>query len=253
MRRVAGATLAALVGATAALGACSDDDPEPRGLGGAPTTLAISTTTSTTVVPPVGEPLVVSEQGLTSFPDAFDPDASLGSYGVILQNPNADLMAAGVRVVTRVLDAAGVELLADSTLLNAVMPGQRMALGRTIIEPIAGPASLAVSVEVSAWMLPSEPGSTLLADGVVTEPEANGGAVTRFTVSSTWPEPEEGVDVTAIYRGADGRILGAEGTTLAVVRPQTPTEGQIRLLAPIPGVTATELFVGRGLAAQTIG
>lgn len=255
MRRVAGATLAALIGATVALGACSDDDPEPRALEGAPTTeaLTVSTTTSTTAAPLVGEPLVVAEQGLTSFPDAFDPDTSLGSYGVILQNPNADLMAAGVRVVTRVLDAAGGELLADSSLLNAVMPGQRMALGRTIIEPIAGPASLAVSVEVSAWLLPSAPGSTLVADGIVTEPEANGGAVTRFTVASTWPEPEEGVDVTAIYRGADGRILGAEGTTLAVVLPGTPTEGQIRLLAPIPGVTATEVFVGRGLAAQTIG
>lgn len=258
MRRVAGATVAALLATVIVLGACSDDgdvdvdDAAPSG--GATTQPAIlSTTTSTTAAPLVGEPLVVAEQGLTSFPDAFDPDTSLGSYGVILQNPNPELMASGVRVVTRILDAAGVELLADSTLLNAVMPGQRMALGRTIIEPIAGPATMSVTVDVSAWMRPSTPGSTLITDGIVTEPEPNGGAVTRFTVSSTWPEPEEGVDVTAVYRGADGAILGAEGTTLALVSPQTPTEGRIRLLAPIPGVTSTEVFVGRGLAAQTIG
>lgn len=256
MPRVARATVVALVALILVAGACTGDgDGDVDGAGGPTTevTAALRTTTSTTEAPLVGEPLVVADQGVTSFPDAFDPSSTLGSYGVILQNPNADVMATGVRVVTKVLDAAGVELLSDSTLLNAVMPGQRMALGRTIIEPIAGPTSLVVTVEVSAWLRPASADGSLAADAVVTEPEPNGGAVTRFTVTSTWPEPEEGVDVTAVYRGADGRILGAESTTLSLVPPQTSTEGQIRLLAPIPGVTATEVIVGRGLAAHTVG
>lgn len=251
MRRVVAVVLAALV-----LTSCSDGDG-----GGAraadettASTAARPTTTTTTTAPPrTGEPLVVAEQGLSSFPDPVDHTATLGGYGVVLLNPNPDLVAVGVRVVTRILDPAGVELLTDSTLLNGVMPGQRMALGRTLIEPIVDPTQLAITVEVSAWLEPASADGALTATGVVTEPEENGGAVTRFTVHSTWPEPEEGVDVTAVYRAADGRILGAESTTLASVLPDSDVPGQIRLLSPIPDLVTTEVFVGRGLAAQTVG
>lgn len=249
MGRVAAAALAALV-----VAACSGDDGGPDTVERATVTTApAETTTSTVEAPLVGQPLVVAEQGVSSFPDPFDPSATLGGYGVVLSNPNPDLVASGVRVVTRILDPAGTELLTDSTLLNGVMPGQRMALGRTLIEPIEDPAQLAVTVEVAAWLHPAFDDGALTADGVVTEPEENGGAVTRFTVRSTWPEPEEGVDVTAIYRAADGRILGAETTTLASVPPNGDVAGQIRLLSPIPDLATTEVFVGRGLAAQTTG
>jgi hypothetical protein len=72
-------------------------------------------------------------------------------------------------------------------------------------------------------------------------------------VRSSWPEQEDGVDVTAIYRAADGHILSAESTTLAVVPVRGAVPGQIRLLSPIPDLATTEVFVGRGIAAQTIG
>lgn len=249
--RVVAAAVAALV-----LTACSGGDgTSDEGADDADSSaqVVVSTTTSTTEAPLTGEPLVITEQGVSSFPDPYDRTATLGGYGVILHNPNPEVMASGVRVVTRVLNPDGTELLVDSTLLNAVMPGQRMALGRTLIEPIENPTQLQVLVEVGAWLRPASTDGLLTADGVVTEPEANGGAVTRFVVRSTWPEIEEGVDVTAIYRAADGRILGAESTTLASVRPSGETPGQIRLLSPIPDLATTEVFVGRGLAAQTVG
>jgi len=248
---VAAAFLAALV-ATACSGGgdASSSRDTGRSTG---STVAIATTTSTTEATLTGQPLVIAEQGVSSFPDPFDHTATLGGYGVILQNPNADVMATGVRVVTHILDPTGKELLVDSTLLNAVMPGQRMALGRTLIEPVENPTQLSITVEVAAWLLPASAKGGLASEDVVTEPEANGGAITRFTVRSTWPEPEEGVDATAIYRAADGRILGAESTTLALVPPATTSPGQIRLLSPIPELATTEVFVGRGLAAQTSG
>ena len=125
-------------------------------------------------------------------------------------------MATGVRVVTRILDPAGAELLVDSTLLNGILPGQRMAVGRTLIEPIEEPTSLDVKVEVTAWLPPASTDGRLVAEDVVTEPEEAGGSVTRFKVRSTWPELEDGVDVTAVYRAEDGRILSAESTSLDV-------------------------------------
>jgi hypothetical protein len=241
-----------VVATSLVLGACTDDEgasPAPP-----PTDAVIlQTTTSTTEAPVTGEPLVVVDQGVSAFPDPFDPAATLGGYGVILENPNPEAMAAGVHVSTRILDPAGTELLVDRTLLNAVMPGQRMAVGRTLIEPIEEPTLLEVTVEVTAWLLPSSSDAAMTVEGVVTEPEANGGAVTRFTVRSTWPQAEEGVDVTAVYRAEDGRILAAESTTLPSVRPNADTPAQIRLLSPIPSMTATEVYVGRGIAAQTAG
>jgi hypothetical protein len=59
--------------------------------------------------------------------------------------------------------------------------------------------------------------------------------------------------VTAIYRAADGRILGAESTTLGSVPVRGEVPGQIRLLSPIPELASTEVFIGRGIAAQTAG
>ena len=242
--------------AAALLASCSSasDDASADATTNPTTSVSTTTTAPTTTVPPLpGEDLGVVEQGVSSFPDPFDPPTTRGGYGVIVENPNADVMATGVRVVTRILDDAGTELLVDSAFLNAILPEQRMAVGRTLIEPIEGPTRLEVSLEVSAWLEPASIDGRLTATDVVTEPEENGGSVTRFTVESTWPETEDGVDVTAVYRAEDGRILSAESTTLASVPIDDPVAGQIALLSPIPDLATTEVFVGRGFAALTIG
>lgn len=244
-----------VVSAGLVAGACRGGSDAPAGPDDAAETTAtveVSTTTSTTEAPLEGEPLVVVEQGVSSFPDPFDPTATLGGYGVVLENPNTDVLAAGVRVKTTILDDDGTELLVDNSLLNAVMPSTRMALGRTLIEPIEDPTNLRVEVTVTTWLRPENPGA-MTASEVVTEPEANGGAVTKFVVTSTLAQTEDGVDVTALYRAEDGRILGAESTVLASVVPDADTAGQIRLLSPIPDLAVTEVFVGRGIGAQTTG
>lgn len=233
--------------------ACSGTDGSDDGSGPTATRpTGGSLATSTTVPAREGDPLVVVEQGVASYPDPFDITATLGGYGVVIENPNPDVMATGVRVVTRILDPAGTELLVHRALLNAIPPGQRMAVGRTLIEPIDDPTQLEVSVEVSAWLLPAHAEGRFQVDAAATEPEEAGGSVTRFTASSTWPVPEEGVDVTAVYRAADGRILGAE-MTIVDLSPASPSTGEIRLLSPIPDLATTEVFLGRGFAAQTVG
>jgi hypothetical protein len=242
-----------LVLAVVLAGACSSSRASDEDA--TSTTAPVSTTTSapTTTEPPLrGDPLVVAEQGVSSFPDPFDTTASLGGYGVVVRNPNADVMATGVRVATRLLDDAGAELLVDNALLNAVMPGAEMAVGRTLIEPIPEPTRLEVTVEVTEWLPPTATEGGVAVEQVVTEPEEAGGAVTRFTLRSSRPEAEDGVDVTALYRAEDGRILGAESTSMDLP-PGEPVTGQIRLLSPIPDLATTDVYVGRGFAALTGG
>lgn len=223
------------------------------GVGNEPSESSVVPTTPVTEPTALGQPLMVVEQGVIDFPDPYDRTQSLGGYAVVLLNPNRDLLAAGVHVTTHLRDAQGTELLIDNALLNGVMPGQRMAVGRTVIEPIAAATQLTVSVEVSAWLHPAATTGSLSAEEAVTSPEPLGGAVTRFAVRSSWPWPEEDVDITAVYRGPGGKVLAAESTTLDVVPPGAVVFSQIRLLLPIPGLVSTEVLVGRGIGAQTIG
>src|SRR3546814_20824583 len=133
------------------------------------------------------------------------------------------------------------------------MPGQHMAVGRTLIEPIAGPTALDVQVEVTAWVRPAHGEGGLVAEGVLTEPEGAGGSVTRFSVRSTWPALEEVVDVTAVYRAADGRILGAASTTVPQIAPDKSVAVRLRLLPPHPHPPPPEGFVAPGFRAPTPG
>jgi hypothetical protein len=247
-RRLAG-VLAVLLAAAACSGGDERDEASSDTTAARPAAAEESTTTT---APLQGMPLVVTEQGVSSFPDLADPESTLGGYGVVIANPDPKLMATGVRVVTRILDPQGAELLVDQTLLNGILPGQRMAVGRTLIEPIEEPTGLDVKVEVTAWLEPLSADGRLVAEEVVTEPEEAGGSVTRFKVRSTWPDTEDGVDVTAVYRAADGRILSAESTSVDVPLGD-PTPGQIQLLSPIPDLARTEVLVGRGFAALTVG
>lgn len=250
---VAARAAAAAALLVASLAACSGkiDRITPPG---ATTTAAPQLIAPTITAEPTREglPIVVTESGVSSFKDPFDKSSVIGSYAVVLQNPDPTLLASGVHVTTRILDAAGNQLLVDNALLNGIMPGARMAVGRTIIEPIVGEAQLDVSVEVSAWLTPAFTGG-LTADGAGTDAETYGGALTHFAIRSALPADEEEVDVTAVYRAADGHLLGAESTTLDSVPVGATVVGQIALLTPIPGATTTEVFVGRGLAAQTTG
>ena len=61
------------------------------------------------------------------------------------------------------------------------------------------------------------------------------------------------MDVTAVYRAEDGRILGAESTSHRRAPSANPSPASIRLLSPIPDLATTEVFVGRGFAALTTG
>jgi hypothetical protein len=242
--------LAALAALLAAAAACSGGGSDQAGPG---SSTSVADRSSSTTAAPAAQALEVVEQGVTSFPDPYTRGQSLGGYGVVLANPNPDLLAAGIHVTTRILDPTGVELLVDNALLNGIMPGQRMAVGRTLVEPIANPTQLDVHVEVSAWLPPTPGFGSATATEALTEPEQFGGAATHFAVRSGFAAREDGVDVAALYRAADGHLLAVETTSIDSLAPGETVVGQIRLLSPIPGLASTEVLVGRGLSAQVTG
>ncbi|MGE3618912.1 MAG: hypothetical protein AB7L84_00495 [Acidimicrobiia bacterium] len=258
-RRAAARSLGLGLGLVVALAtACSGGDggsasPSRPGTSDAGRSTTTAPTTTVAEDLPVGQPLVVVDQGFSTFPDVVDPRATLGGYGVVVQNPDPVLLATGVTVRSRILDAAGAVLFEDTALLNGVMPGARMAVGGTLLEPIVAPASIEVEVQAAAWLEPADVAGSLISGPVATEPEPGGGAVTRFTVRSSWSTDEEGVDVTALYRAADGRILAGEQGSVDLVPSGSEVTGELRLLTPIPDMTTTEVLVGRGFAAQTVG
>ncbi len=258
-RRIGRVGVALILAAAGALGVygCSDTGgdaaPAPVDREG-PAEGAKAGVASTTSAPaPVGLPLVVAEQGFSTFPDPLAPGATLGGYAVVVANPDPALMATGVTVRSRLVGEDGTAVFADSALLNAVMPASSMAVGGTLLEPLTGPVHLEVELSTAAWLEPSEPGGRIEVVAAVTEPVPGGGARTRFTLRSSRRGDEEGVDVTALYRAADGRLLAGEQTTVALVEGGASVDGEITLLAPIPDLSRTDVLVGRGFGAQTTG
>jgi hypothetical protein len=224
----------------------------------------VETTTTTTSPPlddaagsePEPEPtgaVVAVDYGFSLFPDPVDPDDQLGAFGVVVENTDEDLLATGVLVTVRLLDDAGAEVVSDTSLLNGLQPGARLAVGRMLVEPVERIASLDVVIEVAAWLVPADREGAVVAAEVTTEPNDGGGLTTAFEVWSTRPDDEEGVDVAAVYRDADGRLLGVEMGTIDLVPAGGSAEGAIRLLAPIPDLAVTDVLVGRGFAAHTSG
>lgn len=225
----------------------TDDLPDRAGPGDR------TTASSDTTLSVAEETLPVVDSGVTIFTDPLDEAQNLGGYGVVVRNPDDERMATGVSVTTTFIEEAGETVLHDTARLNAVMPGDTMAVGRTLLEPLEGPLTTEVEVTVAAWLEPATSEGGFEVVETETAPEPGGGSVTTFTVRSTWPRDETGIDVTAVYRDAEGSLLAAESALIEELAAGGEVEGTIQLLAPIPGVASTEVLVGRGFRAQTDG
>ena len=110
-------------------------------------TTSTTAASTTTTVALQGMPLVIAEQGVSTFPDLADPQATLGGYGVVILNPDPALMATGVRVVTRILDPDGAELLVVRRpgggellvpFVQAIVPTVDVVAGHLVVDPPEG-------------------------------------------------------------------------------------------------------------------
>ena len=202
--------------------------------------------TSDVTLPPgpdVG--LTVAEQGITVVPDRFDPARREGTFAVIIQNPHERWLAQGVQVTVTFLDEAGAPLGEDNGFIEVVLPAQKVAVASLFFDaPTVPVGGLDVQVEVARWREtgPVEGGFTIT-DVQTTEAEFSG-VRTTFQIQSDFDEPLTDVGVTAVYRAADGRIIGGYDTFVELLEPGVPTPAEVDLLANIDpaSIAATELY-----------
>ncbi len=206
-------------------------------------------TSEVTVPPGPAEGLTVADKGVTIVEDRFDATRREGTFGVIVTNPHSDFLAQGVQVDVAMLDATGATVATDSAFLEIVLPGQTVAVGGLFFDaPTVPVVDLAVTLDVARWRETSGFEGGFTVGETLTEEAEFSGVRTGFTLRSDFPEQLTDTAVTAIYRGPDGRIVGASDTFIDLLEPGVDTPVEISLLANIPveAITATEIYAAPG-------
>lgn len=245
----------AFLGARALISGSADGDTATGGLSGRDDdggsvldsdSPSLEDLTSDVTLPPGPDAgLQVTDQGITVVPDRFDESKREGTFAVIVANPHDDWLAQGVQVSVTFLDAGGAPLGADDGFVEVVLPGQSVAVASLFFDaPTAPVVGLDVQVEVARWRETGPiPGGFSITEVVTDEAEFSG-VRTVFKIQSDFAEPLTDVGVTAVYRGADGRIIGGYDTFAERLDPGVPTAAEIDLLANIDPaqIASTELY-----------
>lgn len=245
----------AFLGARALISGSADEDTASGGLpgedeesgsvleGDAP---SLEDLTSDVTLPPGPDAgLRVADQGITVVPDRFDDTKREGTFAVIVENPHDDWLAQGVQVSVTFLDGAGGALGEDDGFVEVVLPGQKVAVASLFFDaPTAPVAGLDVKIEVARWSeTGAVPGGFSVTEVRTAEAEFSG-VRTMFQIRSDFDEPLTDVGVTAVYRAADGRIIGGYDTFVERLDPGVATPAEIDLLANVDPaqIVTTELY-----------
>lgn len=202
-------------------------------------------TSDVTLPPGPDAGLQVADQGITIVPDRFDDSRREGTFAVIVQNPHDDWLAQGVQVSATFLDEGGQPLGADDGFVEVVLPGQSVAVASLFFDaPTVPVAGLDVQVEVARWRETGPVAGGFTITEVQTDEAEFSGVRTTFLIRSDFEEPLTDVGVTAVYRAADGRIIGGYDTFVDRLDPGVATPAEIDLLANVDPaqVASTELY-----------
>jgi len=243
------------LGARALISGSAEDDPAagPDRAGDAATRSVLDgdapsldeLTSDVTLPPGRAEGLQVAAQGLSIVPDRFDPARREGTYAVILANPHEEWLAQGVQVTVTFVGEDGTALGTDDGFVEVVLPDQQVAVASLFFDaPTVPVARMDVAVDVARWREtgPFE-GAFTIGDVQTAEAEFSG-VRTTFTITSGFDEPLADVGVTAVYRAADGRIIGGYDTFVDRLDPDVPTPAEVDLLANVDPaeIASTELY-----------
>ncbi len=188
--------------------------------------------------PVARDDLMLLEQGFTYFPESTE----YVHFAVVFENPNAATWVAERTSITITwFDAA--EGVAGSTteILSTALPGGRSAVAGVAFN-VTNPATMDVQFRVGDWTeIDFAPGAFTFS-GVTTEAQQFGGSITRGLVASTFEVDQEFVRVAAVYKDANGSVLGGDSGFIDFVPAGGEIGFEVNPLGGFQGVATTDVY-----------
>ena len=155
------------------------------------------------------EELLLVEQGFTL--GSSGGGTNWAQVGLVFENPNsATHVARSVTVQLTFYDANNALAGSSEEFLGPILPGQKGALGRPVFD-VVNAAEMEVEFRVD-WESVNFDVGAFTFEEVSTTPAQFGGFETRGFVVSSFEDEQENVQVVAIYKDAEGNVLGGEST-----------------------------------------
>jgi hypothetical protein len=168
-------------------------------------------------------PLNPIEMGWSSAA-GFDPGVHFLQYAVVFHNRNLGHFCAAPEFRVTVRDAAGYVIGTDEAELPLVPPGGRVAWAE-VVETNAPPATLEITCKSAEWEPTAarpEQFAPLGHQGVRFKNRGEGCLVTGEVVNP-YPQPVDNALVVALFRGAQGEIIGGEVGSMDALAPLSAT------------------------------
>jgi hypothetical protein len=198
--------------------------------------------------PQSGGSVEVVEVGWSNYMGGFDNDELTASYGFIVEN-TGDETVTDIQVSVSAFDADGTALATDSHTIYMLRPGQKMGIGDEFwgenLPAEVADVQVAVS-EPQNWSLSDIPEEGVLEAEGVTTTTGNYDVKTTFTIHSTFDRQISSPYGYAIYRDANGDIIGGSTGYLNFVPANGSTAGEITSWEVIPNIASTEVYIDIG-------
>jgi hypothetical protein len=206
------------------------------------------TTDTTDDAPSGAAEIEVVETGFQNIMGGWDRDEKTATYGFIIEN-TGDELATDISINVSVYDADGTALASDSQSIYVLRPGEQMGIGDEFYGENFASDVDRIDVQVSEPSdysrddVPDE--GSVTADGITTSTD-DYGVTTKFTVTSTYDQQLDSPYGYAIYRNADGDIIGGSGRYLDFIPANGSVAAEVSSYEVVPNIATTEVFIDPG-------
>lgn len=191
--------------------------------------------------------LEIVDEGFSSFDGG--QGGIEGSWAIVVEN-SGDGAANALPVTAVFKDAAGAVIASESYLLKQVPAGGELGFAH---EFLAGdlPApidSMDVTLGEPSILDSSHDEGEYTISGVTLAPAGGlqGGWRAVFTIDSSYEPTMSNADLYAVFRDADGKIVGGAFTVMSTITPGT-SAGEITSYAETPGVVSADIYLTGGM------
>lgn len=188
----------------------------------------------------------VVDQGYSSFDGGQGIE---GSWAVVVEN-SGDGSARLLNVTVEFKDATGAVIANETQMIKHVPAGEQMGVAH---EFIAGdlPAlidSMDVTLGEPSTLNGTDDDGAYTISGVTLAPAGGllGGWRAVFTIDSSYESTVTNADLYAVFRDANGKIVGGAFTVFSTITPGT-SAGEITSYAETPGVVTADIYLTGGM------